>query len=87
MNITRIICCCCCAIDIDVNTLLRVLYSCLALHNYFELQKEKFLEKSIALTLNFEKLVQSVTSNLSLKRILNEKRATDILNTLTLFFE
>ena len=35
------------AIDINITTLPQVLYLCLALHNYFELQKEKNPEQSL----------------------------------------
>ena len=52
------------AMDINVNTLPQVLYLCLALHNYFELRKEKIPEQSLDLTLGFEKRLQSATSNL-----------------------
>ena len=48
---------------------------------------EKISEQSFALALNLEKRVKRATSNLSFKRVLNEKKATDICNTLTLFFE
>ena len=64
--------------DIDISTLPQILYLRLALHNYCQLRKEKIPEKSLALALNFEKRVQPVTSNLSFKRFLNEKKATDI---------
>ena len=43
--------------DININTLPQVLHLHLALHNYFELQTEKFSEQSLALALNFEKQV------------------------------
>ena len=64
--------------DININTLPQILYLRLALHNYCELRKEKIPEQSLALALNFEKRVQPVTCNLSFKRFLNEKKATDI---------
>ena len=64
--------------DININTRPQVLYLRLALHNYCELQKEKIPEQSLELALSFERRVHSVTSNLSLKRFLNEKKATDI---------
>ena len=70
--------------DININILPRVLYSCS--HIYFELQKEKNPEQSLALAVNFEKQVKPATNNLSFKRILNEKKARDIHNTLALFF-
>lgn len=75
------------AMDININTLPQVLYSCLALHNYLELYKEKISKQSLALTLNLEKRVEPATSNLSFNRVLNEKKATDVHNTLTLSFE
>ena len=75
------------AMDININTLPQVLYSCLALYNYFELYKEKISKQSLALTLNLEKRVQPATSNLSFNRVFNEKKATDVHNTLTLSFE
>ena len=65
------------AVDNSINTLPQVLYLCLALHNYFELQKEKISEQSLEKQ-RFEKRVQPATSNLSFKRFLNEKKATDI---------
>ena len=58
-----------------------------SLTQYFELQNENPPKQSLALVLNFEKQVQFVTSNLFFKRVLNEKKATDIRDTLTLFFE
>ena len=73
--------------DIDINTLQRVLYSCLELHNYFELQKKKTPEQNLALALNFVKGVQTAAKNLSFKRALNEKKGTYIRNNLTLFFK
>ena len=63
--------------DVIKNTLPQHLYLCLALHNYFELQKEKNPEQSLEKQ-NFEKRVQPATSNLSFKGFLNEKKATDI---------
>ena len=73
--------------DININTLPRVLHSWLALYNCFELQKETIPGQSLEFALNFEEHVQPATINLSLERALNEKKATDIRNTLTLFFE
>ena len=43
--------------DININTLPQVLYLHPALHNYYELQKEKISEKSLALALSYEKRV------------------------------
>ena len=62
--------------DVNINTLLQVLYLRLALNNYCELQKEKIPEQSLALALSFEERVQPATSNLSFKGFLNEKKAT-----------
>ena len=63
--------------DVIKNTLPQHLYLCLALHNYFELQKEKNPEQSLEKQ-SFEKRVQPATSNLFFKGFLNEKKATDI---------
>ena len=35
------------AMDININTLPQVLYLCLALHNYFELRKEKYQNRAL----------------------------------------
>ena len=63
------------AVDININTFPKFLYLFLTLHNYFELQKEKIPENSLALS--FEKRVQPATSNLLFTRFLNEN-AKDI---------
>ena len=44
------------ALDININAPPQVLYLCLALHNYFELQKEKIPEQSLEKQ-SFEKRV------------------------------
>ena len=67
------------AMDININNLPQVLYVRLALHNYFELQKEKNPEQSLALALSFVKRVEPATSSLSFITVLKEKKATDIL--------
>ena len=64
--------------DISINIFSQVLYVRLALHNYFELQKEKNPQQRLALALSFEKRVRPTTSNLSFKRFSNEKKATYI---------
>ena len=66
------------AMDVNINTLPQVLYLFLALHNYFELQKEKIPQLSFVLALSFVKRVQPATNNLSSKRFLSSKKAKDI---------
>lgn len=61
--------------------------TCFVLHNYCELNKEVVTENSFQSALEYDKRVQPPTENLSYKGENNEKRAKQIRQALTFYFE
>ena len=76
-----------CAMDVKLNTLTQVIYSCFALHNYCKNKKENLPDQNLMSALSFQKRTQSATISLSYGERVNENKAISMRNTLTLYFE
>ena len=75
------------AMDVKLDTLPQVIYSCFVLHNCRENKKENLPNQNLMSALSFEKGGQPSTSSLSYGERVNENKAISIRNTLTLYFE
>ena len=73
--------------DVKLDTLPQVTYSCFVLHNYCENKKENLPNQNLMSALSFEKKAQPSTSSLSCGERVNENNAISVRNPLTLYFE
>ena len=73
--------------DVKLDILPQVIYSCFVLHNHSENKKENLPDQNLMSAPSFEERVQPSTSSLSYGERVNENKAISIRNTLTLYFE
>ena len=75
------------AMDVKLDTLPQILYSCFVLHNYCENKKENLPDQNLMSALSFDKRVQPSTSSLCYEERVNENKTIFLRNTLTSYFE
>ena len=73
--------------DVKLDPLPQVIYSCFVLNNYRENKKENLPDQNVMSALSFKKRAQRSISSLSYEESVNENKAISIRNTLTLYFE
>ena len=75
------------AMDVKLDTLPQVIYSCFVLHNYCENKKEILPDQNLMTALSFEERAQPSIGSLSYGERVNENKVIFIRNTLTLYCE
>ena len=75
------------AMDIDINTLPQVIFSCFILHNYYKIKNERVPEQNLLSSLNCKRRAQPPQSNLTYNESVNENAAKNICNVFALYSE